>query len=150
MQKIRRRELHILISVLKHYLNQETNILPCWFVTTMQSALLISEDNAHAVHPNYPEKHEGNHLPLLNAGPVIKINSNQRYATSSETAAKFLFSAEELDVPVQKFVYRSDMGCGSTIGPITAKELGIRTLDIGLQAFIQGMGIRRDEIQDCL
>ena len=70
MQKIRRRELHILISVLKHYLNQETNILPCWFVTTMQSALLISEDNAHAVHPNYPEKHEGNHLPLLNAGPV--------------------------------------------------------------------------------
>lgn len=98
-------------------------------------SMLISTDNAHAIHPNYPSKHDENHSPKLNAGPVIKINSNQRYATSSETAGFFRHLCLAEEVPVQSFVTRSDMGCGSTIGPITASRLGIRTLDVGLPTF---------------
>ena len=98
----------------------------------LNRSLLISADNAHAVHPNYPDKHDSNHGPKLNAGPVIKINSNQRYATNSETAGFFRHLCLAEEVPVQSFVTRSDMGCGSTIGPITASQLGIRTVDVGL------------------
>ena len=72
---------------------------------------------------------------MLNAGPVIKINANQRYATNGETAGLFRLLAEREDVPVQSFVVRTDMACGSTIGPITAGETGIRTLDVGVPTF---------------
>ena len=92
---------------------------------------LISCDNAHGVHPNYSDKHDKNHGPILNAGPVIKINANQRYATNSISSARFQRLCEKAGIPVQHFVTRSDMGCGSTIGPITASELGIETIDIG-------------------
>ncbi|MGQ7956741.1 M18 family aminopeptidase [Pseudomonas sp. SP16.1] len=105
------------------------------FVRTIQRSLLVSADNAHGVHPNYADKHDGNHGPKLNAGPVIKINSNQRYATNSETAGFFRHLCLENEVPVQSFVVRSDMGCGSTIGPLTASQLGVRTVDIGLPTF---------------
>ncbi len=105
------------------------------FVRSIQRSLLVSADNAHAVHPNYADKHDENHGPKLNAGPVIKINSNQRYATSSETAGFFRHLCLENEVPVQSFVTRSDMGCGSTIGPLTASQLGVRTVDIGLPTF---------------
>jgi aspartyl aminopeptidase len=105
------------------------------FVRCIQRSLLVSADNAHAVHPNYPDKHDENHGPKLNAGPVIKINSNQRYATNSETAGFFRHLCLENEVPVQSFVTRSDMGCGSTIGPLTAGHLGVRTVDIGLPTF---------------
>jgi aspartyl aminopeptidase len=105
------------------------------FVRTLQRTLLVSADNAHGVHPNYESKHDSNHGPKLNAGPVIKINSNQRYATNSETAGFFRHLCLENEVPVQTFVTRSDMGCGSTIGPITASQLGVRTVDIGLPTF---------------
>jgi len=105
------------------------------FVRTIQRSLLVSADNAHAVHPNYADRHDENHGPKLNAGPVIKINSNQRYATTSETAGFFRHLCLENEVPVQSFVTRSDMGCGSTIGPITASQLGVRTVDIGLPTF---------------
>lgn len=98
-------------------------------------SMMISVDNAHGIHPNYRDKHDENHGPILNAGPVIKINSNQRYATNSETSAMFRALASDLDLPVQSFVVRSDMGCGSTIGPITATEVGVRTLDIGVPQF---------------
>ena len=104
-------------------------------VRVTQRSLLISADNAHGVHPNYADKHDGNHGPKLNAGPVIKVNSNQRYATSSETAGFFRQLCLENEVPVQSFVVRSDLGCGSTIGPITASRLGVRTLDIGVPTF---------------
>ena len=97
----------------------------------LEKSLLISVDNAHAVHPNYADRHEPKHQPKLNAGPVIKINHNQRYATNSETQAFFAQLCINEGVPYQRFVVRSDMGCGSTIGPITATELGIRTIDIG-------------------
>ena len=105
------------------------------FARIMQRSLLVSADNAHAVHPNYADKHDSNHGPKLNAGPVIKINSNQRYATNSETAGFFRHLCLENEVPVQSFVTRSDMGCGSTIGPITASRLGVPTVDIGLPTF---------------
>lgn len=105
------------------------------FVRIIQKSLLVSADNAHGVHPNYADKHDANHGPKLNAGPVIKVNSNQRYATNSETAGFFRHLCLAEEVPVQSFVVRSDMGCGSTIGPITASQLGVRTVDIGLPTF---------------
>jgi len=102
---------------------------------TMASSMMISADNAHAIHPNYADRHDANHGPMINAGPVIKTNANQRYATSSESAAMFRQWCELADVPVQSFVVRSDMACGSTIGPITANDLGVRTVDIGVPTF---------------
>lgn len=108
----------------------------CGDVETMQRCILrsmmISADNAHGVHPNYAEKHEPDHQPLINAGPVIKINHNQRYATNSETEAVFRTVCTRAKVPVQMLVVRSDMGCGSTIGPIIATRLGVRTVDVGV------------------
>ncbi len=98
-------------------------------------SLLISADNAHGVHPNFVDKHDSNHGPVLNAGPVIKVNANQRYATNSETAGYFTSLCRRTGVPCQTFVSRSDMACGSTIGPITATEIGVPTLDVGLAQF---------------
>jgi|TARA_B110000977_G_scaffold150709_1_gene191161 aspartyl aminopeptidase len=95
-------------------------------------SMLISADNAHAVHPNYAHKHDGNHGPALNKGPVIKLNANQRYATNGETAAIFSRLCDQEDVPVQRFVMRSDMACGSTIGPITAANIGVKAVDVGV------------------
>jgi aspartyl aminopeptidase len=97
----------------------------------MDSSVLLSVDNAHAVHPNYEDKHDPQHRPCLNGGPVIKYNANQRYATNSESAALFRNLCQTLDIPVQQIAMRSDMACGSTIGPITAAELGVATVDIG-------------------
>ena len=97
----------------------------------MDLSMLLSVDNAHAVHPNYEDKHDPQHRPCLNGGPVIKYNANQRYATNSESAALFRNLCQTLDIPVQQIAMRSDMACGSTIGPITAAELGVATVDIG-------------------
>lgn len=102
---------------------------------TIDQSMLISADNAHGIHPNYADKHDANHGPVLNQGPVIKVNANQRYASNSETSAAFRYICEEADVPVQSFVVRTDMACGSTIGPITASEIGVRTLDVGAPTF---------------
>ena len=101
------------------------------FFRSMANSFFISADMAHAVHPNYPEKHDPQHMPVLNGGPVIKCNSNQRYATEGVSSAWFEMLCKKAGVPVQKFVVRSDLGCGSTIGPITAANLGIRTVDVG-------------------
>ncbi|HEU0031953.1 MAG TPA: M18 family aminopeptidase [Kofleriaceae bacterium] len=91
----------------------------------------ISADMAHAVHPNYASRHEPRHKPQLNGGPVIKTNTQQRYATSAATAAMFAQLCRESDVPVQHYAHRTDMPCGSTIGPITSTLLGIATVDVG-------------------
>ena len=98
----------------------------------LDGSLLISCDNAHAVHPNFASKHDSGHSPSLNGGPVIKVNSSQRYATNGVTASLFRQLCAEVDVPVQSFVTRSDLGCGSTIGPVTSAKLGIPTLDVGI------------------
>ena len=102
---------------------------------SIDRSMMISADNAHGVHPNFVDRHDGNHGPLLNAGPVIKINSNQRYATNSETSSLFRHLCQQAEVAVQAFVVRTDMGCGSTIGPVTASGLGVKTLDIGVPTF---------------
>jgi len=101
----------------------------------LDNSTFYSVDNAHGIHPNFADKHDDKHGPLLNQGPVIKINGNQRYATSSETSAAFRQLCEDNAIPVQAFVVRNDMGCGSTIGPIVAGELGVKTLDIGVPTF---------------
>ncbi|WP_414980457.1 M18 family aminopeptidase [Congregibacter sp.] len=101
----------------------------------MQRSMMISADNAHAVHPSYPDKHDERHGPVINGGPVIKMNVSQRYATTSDGAALFRLLARQEDVGVQSFAMRADMACGSTIGPITAVELGVTTLDIGVPTF---------------
>ena len=101
------------------------------FFRSMANSFFISADMAHAGHPNYTEKHDANHMPILNGGPVIKSNSNQRYATEGVSRAWFETICKKAEVPIQNFVVRTDLGCGSTIGPITASNLGIRTVDVG-------------------
>jgi aspartyl aminopeptidase len=94
-------------------------------------SLCVSADMAHAVHPNYAEKSESRHKVALNGGPVVKTNAQQRYATCGRTAALFEEICRREDVPVQRYVHRTDLPCGSTIGPITATRLGVRTVDVG-------------------
>ena len=102
------------------------------YMNMIRSSIMISADNAHAIHPNYPSKHDKEHSPHINAGVVIKINANQRYASSSSTISRFMKIASSLGEKTQNYVTRSDMGCGSTIGPITAARIGIETIDVGL------------------
>ena len=102
------------------------------YAALAERSMIISADNAHAVHPNFADRHDENHGPRLNSGPVIKVNASQRYATNSETSGFFRMLAALEEVPVQSFVVRNDMACGSTVGPITAGVTGIRTLDIGV------------------
>jgi aspartyl aminopeptidase len=94
-------------------------------------SLLVSADMAHAVHPNYPDKHDKLHRPVLGGGPVLKVNASQRYATDGPTAARFRAACSRAGVEPQHFVSRNDISCGSTIGPIAAAGLGLRTVDVG-------------------
>jgi aspartyl aminopeptidase len=86
---------------------------------------------AHGVHPNYADRHDGNHKPMLNGGIVIKSNASQRYSTTAETAARVQLAAEAVGESVQNFINRTDLGCGTTIGPLAAAALGIRSVDVG-------------------
>lgn len=97
----------------------------------MARSYQVSADMAHALHPNYADRHDGTHQPRINAGPVIKTNVNTRYATDGETEALFRRVCQLAEVPVQSFVNRPDLACGSTIGSITAAALGLRTVDVG-------------------
>jgi len=98
-------------------------------------SMLISTDNAHGIHPNFSNKHDKNHAPIINQGLVVKVNANQRYATSSLTSSIIKALCKQLDIPTQTFVNRADMSCGSTIGPITAANIGIKAIDIGVPTF---------------
>lgn len=101
----------------------------------LDHSMFISVDNAHGIHPNFSDRHDQQHGPLLNQGPVLKVNASQRYASNSETGARFKAYCKKANVPLQSFVVRSDMACGSTIGPIVSSNLGIKTLDIGVPTF---------------
>ena len=85
-------------------------------IAASSASLVISADGAHATHPNYVDRHEPDHRIALNGGPVVKINANQRYATDATSQAAFELACREAEVPVQRFVSRTDLACGSTIG----------------------------------
>jgi len=120
----------LLKSVLERVLKNRED-----YYRALSRSILVSVDNAHGVHPNYPLRYDENHGPILNRGPVLKINANQRYATNAETGSFFRRICRTAKVPVQEFVNRSDLNCGTTIGPITSTNLGIKTLDIGVPTF---------------
>ena len=102
------------------------------FLATLQKSHCVSADNAHAVHPNYPDRHELNNAPNVNEGVVVKTNVNQRYATSASSLVPIVHAASTAGVNLQTFSSRNNIACGSTIGPITATRLGIETVDIGV------------------
>lgn len=97
----------------------------------LSSSLALSIDMAHAEHPNFPQKHEENHAPILGGGVVLKTNSQKRYASDVLSSAQFKLLCEKAEVPYQTFVTRNDMPCGSTVGPTVSANLGIPTVDIG-------------------
>lgn len=101
------------------------------FPRALARSRLVSADMAHALHPNYPDRHEPGHQPRLGGGPVLKANANQAYATDAASAAWFALCCAEAGVGLQRFTSRADMPCGSTIGPLTAARLGVATVDVG-------------------
>jgi len=109
----------------------DTNV-PTALADALAGSMCVSADNAHALHPNYPDRHERSHAPLVNRGPAVKVNVNQRYATTATSARRFTAACEAAGVPWQVFSSRNDVPCGSTIGPITATRLGIDTVDVGV------------------
>jgi len=100
-------------------------------IRSITNSFLISADMAHAFHPNHPSAYEPEHHASVNQGPVIKINANQRYTTTANTAARFIQLCKKAGVPYQEYSHRTDLGCGSTIGPMIAAQLGMPTVDVG-------------------
>ncbi|MFO8002057.1 MAG: M18 family aminopeptidase [Marinilabilia sp.] len=98
---------------------------------TIYRSFMISADMAHSIHPNHPEKHDPVLHPLINKGPVIKVHANQKYTTDGDSSAVFETICKMAGVPFQKFVNRSDMAGGSTLGNVSTTQLDIRTVDIG-------------------
>ena len=99
--------------------------------SSLSSSLALSIDMAHAEHPNFVQKHESNHAPVLGGGVVLKVNSQKRYASDVFSNARFKLLCEQSNIPYQTFVMRNDMPCGSTVGPTVSSMLGIPTVDIG-------------------
>ncbi len=101
------------------------------YLTALAKSYVVSADGAHATHPNYVDKHEPNHHIALNGGVVVKRNSNQRYASDAASESRFRMACATAQVPTQTYIHRNDLPCGSTIGPITAAQLGVPTVDVG-------------------
>lgn len=107
------------------------SIVPNIEALLASNSLALSIDMAHAVHPNFPQKHEQNHAPILGGGIVLKTNSQKRYASDVYSSARFKLLCEQANINCQTFVMRNDMPCGSTVGPTVSAALGIPTVDIG-------------------
>ncbi|MCF8588529.1 M18 family aminopeptidase [Gordonia liuliyuniae] len=101
------------------------------FLQVMAASVCASGDMAHATHPNYPDRHEHGHRIAVNGGPVLKVNQNLRYASDATGEAEFAMACRDADVPLQRYVHRADLPCGSTIGPLTATRTGLLTVDVG-------------------
>lgn len=101
------------------------------FLQSIADSVCASGDMAHATHPNYAERHEPSHRIAINGGPVLKVNQNLRYASDAIGEALFAIACDLADVPMQRYVHRADLPCGSTIGPITATRTGLSTVDVG-------------------
>ncbi len=101
------------------------------FLQVLAASFCVSGDMAHATHPNYPDRHEPGHRIDVNGGPVLKVNQNLRYASDAIGEAEFALACRSADVPLQRYVHRADLPCGSTIGPLTAARTGLRTVDVG-------------------
>lgn len=101
------------------------------FLRRVAGSMVASGDMAHATHPNYPDRHEPGHQIAVNAGPVLKVQPNLRYATDGRTAAAFALACDQAGVPLQRYEHRADLPCGSTIGPMTSARTGIPTVDVG-------------------
>ncbi len=116
----------VMQRIFHHYQTNTEDQLRC-----IANSFLISADMAHAFHPNHPSAYEPEHHAMVNQGPVIKINANQRYTTTATTAARFIQLCKKARVPYQEYSHRTDLGCGSTIGPMISAQLGMPTVDVG-------------------
>ena len=121
----------LLLGLLERLAEAYPDAGPQPLARALARSFLVSSDMAHALHPNYADKHDERHAPLLGGGPVIKINVNQSYATDAPGAAAFEALCRASDVRPQRFVSRNDAPCGSTVGPITAAQAALRTVDVG-------------------
>ena len=115
--------------------SEEKNACEDDFLACCAKSFVLSADMAHAFHPNYSEKYQVDHRPQIHGGITIKINSQSRYSTDSEGASILKEIAKKANVPCQEFIVRQDSPCGTTIGPIIAGKLGIKTADIGVPQF---------------
>ena len=95
------------------------------------ASVCASGDMAHATHPNHGERHEPHHRIDVGGGPVLKVHYNQRYATNAVGAGAFAVACEQAQVPLQRYMHRADLPCGSTIGPLTSAQVGLQTVDVG-------------------
>lgn len=119
--------IHDVMQRIFHYYNSHTEEQ----LRSIANSFLISADMAHAYHPNHPAAYEPEHHVSVNQGPVIKTNANQRYSTNADTAARFIQLCKQAKAPYQEYAHRTDLGCGSTIGPMVAAQLGMPTVDVG-------------------
>ena len=118
-------------NFLKCVLESVSSLVCSELASVLSSSLALSIDMAHAEHPNFVQKHESNHAPVLGGGVVLKMDSQKRYASDVYSNARFKLLCEQNNIPYQTFVMRNDMPCGSTVGPTISASLGIPTVDIG-------------------
>ncbi|MDE0804522.1 MAG: M18 family aminopeptidase [Acidimicrobiales bacterium] len=122
---------HLLVTVLERIASAADGTRDD-LLRALSTSVCLSADMAHATHPNYVDRHEPNHYVALNEGPAVKVNANQRYASDARSVAVYLQACADAGVPTQSFVGRTDIPCGSTIGPTTAARLGVSTVDVGI------------------
>lgn len=130
-QTVRGANSRVLDNVLRRILRHASPQAPGTFSRALTHSWLISADMAHGVHPAWPDRHDPEHMPRINSGPAIKQNANKRYTTEGESGAMWIQLCRRAEVPIQFYVHRADLRCGSTVGPMLAARLGVRAIDVG-------------------